>query len=125
MIEPAVSNPVCSPGSLCSGTASNVILVEANNVTISKLTVEGDNPALTSGVVVGGKDIDARNGIITNHEAGTFQNLQVTSVTVDDIYLRGIYASSGGELRVQEGHRRQRPGRSRPRSRCSSSKAPA
>ena len=72
MIEPGISNPVCEPGSLCGGTASNVILVEANNVTISKLTVEGDNPGLTSGVTAGGKDIDARNGIITNHVAGKF-----------------------------------------------------
>jgi hypothetical protein len=98
IIEPAVSNPVCSPGSLCAGTASNVILVEADNVSISKLKIEGDNPSLVSGVVVGGKDIDARNGIITNHAAGKFQNLQVTGVTVDDIYLRGIYASSGGSF---------------------------
>src|SRR3954469_10895679 len=44
VIEPATSNPVCEGGSLCGGTASNVILVEANNVTISKLKVEGDNP---------------------------------------------------------------------------------
>ena len=98
VVEPATSNPVCEPGSLCGGAASNVFLVEADNVTISKLKVEGDNPGLTSGVVVGGKDIDARNGIITNHTAGTFQNLHVTKVTVDDIYLRGIYASSGGSF---------------------------
>jgi hypothetical protein len=102
VIEPAVSNPICSPGSLCGGAASNVILVEANNVTITKLKIEGDNPGLTSGVVVGGKDIDARNGIITNHEAGTFQNLSVSKVTVDDIYLRGIYASSGGSFNFQK-----------------------
>jgi len=98
VIEPATSNPVCEGGSLCGGTASNVILVEANNVTISKLKVEGDNPGLTSGVVVGGKDIDARNGIITNHAAGKFDNLKVEKVTVDDVYLRGIYASSGGSF---------------------------
>ncbi len=96
VIEPAVSNPACAGGSLCGGTASNIILVEANNVTIEKLKLEGDNPALTSGHVVAGKDIDARNGIITNHEAGTYNNLTVTRVIVDDIYLRGIYASSGG-----------------------------
>lgn len=96
VIEPASSNPVCEGGSLCGGAASNVILVQANNVTISKLKVEGDNPALTSGVVVGGKDIDARNGIITNHLAGTYNGLTVSKVTVADIYLRGIYASSGG-----------------------------
>jgi nitrous oxidase accessory protein NosD len=98
VIEPAISNPICSPGSLCGGAASSVILVEADNVTISKLKIEGDNPALTSGVVVGGKDIDARNGIITNHEAGTFQELHINKVTVDDVYLRGIYASSGGSF---------------------------
>ena len=98
VVEPATSNPVCEPGSLCGGAASNVFLVEASNVTISKLKVEGDNPGLTSGVVVGGKDIDARNGIITNHAAGTFQNLHVTKVTVDDVYLRGVYASSGGSF---------------------------
>jgi hypothetical protein len=98
VVEPAVSNPVCEPGSLCEGNASNVFLVEANNVTISKLEVEGDNAGLTSGVVRGGHDIDARNGIITNHLAGKFENLTVSKVIVKDIYLRGIYASSGGSF---------------------------
>ncbi|HEX9480838.1 MAG TPA: hypothetical protein VF927_01925 [Solirubrobacteraceae bacterium] len=98
VLEPAVSKPVCVGGSLCGGTASNVILVEADNVTITKLSVEGDNPSLTSGVVVGGKDIDARNGIITNHLVGVFNNLTVSNVAVADIYLRGIYASSGGSF---------------------------
>ena len=96
VIVPAVSNPVCSPGSLCEGAASNIILVQADNVTIAKMKLEGDNPSLTSGVTVGGKDIDARNGIITNHSLGTFNGLTVSKVTVADVYLRGIYASSGG-----------------------------
>jgi hypothetical protein len=96
VIEPATSNPVCAGGSLCGGAASNVILVEANNVTITKLKVEGNNPGLTSGVVAGGQDIDARNGIITNHLAGKYNGLTVSKATVADIYLRGLYASSGG-----------------------------
>jgi hypothetical protein len=96
VIEPAVSNPICAGGSLCGGTASNIVLVEASNVSIVNLRLEGDNPSLNSGVVVGGKDIDARNGIITNHLAGTYNNLTVSKVTVADVYLRGIYASSGG-----------------------------
>jgi hypothetical protein len=96
VVFPSKSMPVCAPGSLCAGLASNIVLVQASNVTISSMTLEGDNPGLTSGVVVGGKDIDARNGIITNHEAGTFNNLTVTKVTVADVYLRGVYASSGG-----------------------------
>jgi hypothetical protein len=96
VIYPAVSNPVCSGGSLCGGTASNIVLVQADNVTITDLRLEGDNPNLTSGVVVGGADIDARNGIITNHPAGIYNNLTVSKVKVSDVYLRGIYASSGG-----------------------------
>jgi len=95
-IEPATSNPVCEGGSLCAGTASNIVLVEASNVTLTKLSLEGDNPGLTSGVVRGGKDIDARNGIITNHELGTYNGLTVTKVKVADVYLRGMYASTGG-----------------------------
>ncbi len=98
VVYPAVSHPVCPPesGSLCGGTASNIILVEADNVTISKLSLDGDSPNLTSGVVRGGADIDARNGIITNHEAGVYNGLAVSKVKIADIYLRGIYASSGG-----------------------------
>jgi pectin methylesterase-like acyl-CoA thioesterase len=95
-IEPATSNPVCEGGSLCGGAASNIVLVEANEVTLTKLSLEGDNPSLTSGVVRGGKDIDARNGIITNHELGTYNGLTVKKVKVADVYLRGMYASSGG-----------------------------
>jgi hypothetical protein len=96
VIYPATSAPVCSPGSLCGGAASNIILVQADNVTIASLRLQGDNPNLTSGVVRGGEDIDARNGIITNHALGTFNNLTVTKVKIVGVYLRGIYASSGG-----------------------------
>jgi hypothetical protein len=95
VIYPAVSNPVCSPGSLCGGAASNIILVEANDVTITNLRLRGDNPSLL-GVTVGGEDIDARNGIIVNFNAGTFNNLTVSNVSVTGVYLRGIYASSEG-----------------------------
>ncbi len=98
VIYPATSMPICSPGSLCGGTASNIVLVEADNVTITNLRLQGDNPNLTSGVVVGGEDIDARNGIITNHAAGVYNNLTVSKVKITGIYLRGIYASSGGSF---------------------------
>jgi nitrous oxidase accessory protein NosD len=99
VIYPGTSNPICSPGSLCGGAASNIILVEAANVTISSLWLKGDNPNLTSGVVFGGEDIDARNGIITNHlTLVPYNNLTVSKVKVTGVYLRGIYASSGGSF---------------------------
>src|SRR4029077_17300167 len=94
LILPAISKPECEPGSLCGGEASNIILVEANNVTLTKLRLEGDNPKLTSGVVRGGADIDARNGIIVNFNAGTFSNLTVSQVAMSDVFLRGIYQAS-------------------------------
>jgi parallel beta-helix repeat protein len=99
IVEPAISDPNCGGaggGSICPGT-SNVFLVQSSGVTIDHLQVDGDNPTLTSGVSVGGADIDARNGIITDHTLSTvFNNLSVHDVTVKNIYLRGIYASSGG-----------------------------
>ena len=98
IIEPAISNPDCGGlggGSLCSG-GSNVVLIRANNITVEQLTINGDNPALTSNIIRQGADIDARNGIITDHHTGVYNNLNVNHVTVKNIYLRGIYASSGG-----------------------------
>lgn len=97
VIYPTLSMPTCESGSLCGGAASNIILVEANNVTISSLELKGDNPKVTSGVVVGGEDIEARNGIITNYLTGVpYSNLTVAKVKIVGVYLRGIYAASGG-----------------------------
>lgn len=97
VVVPAVSNPNCGGaggGSLCAG-ASNVFLVQSDDVEIDNLTVDGDNPSL-SGLLVGGADVDARNGIITNHSLGQYESLSVHDVTVRNVFLRGIYASSGG-----------------------------
>src|SRR5207237_5012031 len=69
---------------------------------IQGIALDGDNPSLTSGVSVGGADLDARNGIITNHLAGVYQNLTVRNTTIRNIYLRGIYASSGGSFNFHD-----------------------
>jgi nitrous oxidase accessory protein NosD len=95
MIKPAVSNPnPCTGSALCGGAASSVILVQANDVIIHNLIVDGDNPALTSGIVRGGADLDARNGILKNTDA-TYDGLEVYNTTVQNIYLRGIYSAAG------------------------------
>lgn len=112
IVLPAVSNPVCSGGSLCGGSASNIILVQADNVTIQSLTLDGDNPHLHSGVTAGGADLDARNGTITNHLLGVFNNLVVHDVTVRNIYLRGMYASSGGTFNFHDNEVRNVQGES-------------
>jgi parallel beta-helix repeat protein len=102
VVQPAVSDPNCGGaggGSLCAGS-SNVFLVQASGVTIDHVKVDGDNPTLTGGENVGGANIDARNGIITDHLAGVFNNLSVHDVTVKNVFLRGIYASSGGTFNI-------------------------
>ncbi|MDQ1592641.1 MAG: hypothetical protein QOG71_3268 [Pyrinomonadaceae bacterium] len=101
-LRPALSgaNP-CAGASLCPG-ASNLMLVQASNVTISGLTLDGDNPTLTSGIVRGGADLDARNGIITNHTVGSFNNLEVHHATIKNIYLRGVYNSTGGAFNFHD-----------------------
>jgi nitrous oxidase accessory protein NosD len=97
VIYPALDEPTCEGGSLCEGKASNIVLVEASDVTITNLQLNGDNPNITSSVVVGGADISARNGIITNHLKGVpYMNLTVSNVKVLNVYLRGIYASTSG-----------------------------
>lgn len=99
-LQPATSGPTCTSGagSICPGGV-NMILVQAANVTIREMTLDGDNPILTSGVVRSGADLDARNGIITDHTLGTpFNTLEVHDVAVRNIYLRAIYASSGGSF---------------------------
>jgi len=96
-VVPALSSPTCGvPSSLCGGAASNVFLIAASDITIRDLTIDGDNPSLVSGAVVGGVDIDARNGIIEDFTAGVFDNLTILDLEVKNIYLRAIYASSGG-----------------------------
>lgn len=105
IIKPATSLPnPCAGSSTCGSiTAStNVVAVQANNVVIHGLTVDGDNPTLTSGIVRNGADLDARNGIITNHHAGVFNGTEIYDVTVRNIYLRGIYPSSGGSFNIHD-----------------------
>jgi hypothetical protein len=104
IIQPGTSNPNCGGAggsSLCAGSA-NVFLVQGDNVTIHDLTVDGNNPGISSGTTVGGVDIDARNGIITNHAAGVYNNLTVYNTTIQNVFLRGIYASSYGTFNIHD-----------------------
>lgn len=98
ILYPAESGPLCtvpSYASICPG-GTNMVLIQASNVTIENMRLEGNNPNLTSGVTVGGADIDARNGIIEDYHTGVFNNTTVENVQISDVYHRGIYMSSGG-----------------------------
>jgi pectin methylesterase-like acyl-CoA thioesterase len=101
IVQPATTGLLCDYASICPG-ASIVISVQANDVTIRDLTVDGDNPNLVSEMRVGGADLNARDGIITNHTVGTFTNLEIYNVTVKNIYLRGIQASTGSTFNIHD-----------------------
>jgi hypothetical protein len=96
-IYPATNVPTCTiSSSLCNPThdATSICIIQAPNVNVQNLKLDGNNPTLTSGVIVNGEDIDARNGIISDYYLpGLTDNLSVHDVTVENIYLRGIYAS--------------------------------
>ncbi len=96
MVYPALSGPNPGGASSLPPGSSNMVLVQAHDVTITGFTFDGDNTSLTSAYNIGGANLDARNGIITNHALGLFNNLVVDHCTIKNIYLRGVYASSGG-----------------------------
>ncbi len=101
ILLPASIGTYCASGSLCDGS-SNVIMVEADNVTIHDLTIDGDNPDLDNprdDALVNGANIDARNGIVTNHvKNSNITGLEVYNTVVKNIFLRGIYMSTNGEF---------------------------
>ncbi|MBK6450470.1 MAG: right-handed parallel beta-helix repeat-containing protein [Saprospiraceae bacterium] len=101
-IMPAIvgATPPGCPGSDCVG-ASNVIKLAANNIHLHDFSIDGNNPGLTSGVVVGGQDIDARNGIIADGTSGR-SNIEINNVTISNIYLRGIYPQYTANMNVHD-----------------------
>lgn len=96
-LVPTLYNPDCSAGggsgSMCDGgvvVASVVMLVQANDVEVSDLTVDGINPLISP-------NIAARNGIMTDYRTGIgYTGFNVHDTTVRNIYLRALYAPTGG-----------------------------
>ena len=54
-----------------------------------------DNPSISAGVTIGGSDIDARNGVLTDYQAGYFNSTVVHNVRARNMYFHGISASGG------------------------------
>ena len=87
-VYPALDNPM--GGSL----GSAVIKIDANNVTIQDLTVDGDSGPLSD-------DIYASTGIITDwNQDDSFSGMTVENVTVQNIYERGIEYAVGNNFDV-------------------------
>ncbi|CAG0936281.1 Neopullulanase 1 [Thermoflexales bacterium] len=97
IVYPALSNPNCNGGGsgvLCSGgdpAASNLVQVQADNVTLRDLTLDGDAPGSTSGLIRNGADLDARNGLVL----GAFNNLTIRNSTLQNVYLNSLYLAGG------------------------------
>ncbi len=81
------------PPSGPSFQGSQMVVVQADNVLVDGFTFDGDNPILTP---VG--TLDARNGIISNHTLGDWDNLKVRNCSVNNVYLRAIYPSAQGSV---------------------------
>jgi hypothetical protein len=70
------------------GGESNIVLVRANNVEISGITFDGNNPSISTP----GFAVDARNGITTDilDPPAPIIGLNVHDMTVQNVYLAGI-----------------------------------
>ncbi len=98
-VYPATSDVQGSAPTKCEGpsfTGSQMVVVQADDVTIEHCIFDGNNPNISSGETVNGVDIDARNGIIVDYPSGDYSNLEVRYCTVKNIFLRAIYPAADG-----------------------------
>ncbi len=99
VIVPATSDP----NPYDSGSVA-VVYVAADNVTVKGLTVDGNNPSLTSGILVGGVDVDAAEGIVSYEGVGsvTIANNIVKNTTYTGVdfynYVNKGAPTSGNEI---------------------------
>jgi hypothetical protein len=89
------ANTIIYPGISAPTGTSYVMTIKADNVIIHDLTVDGDNPSLTSGIVVGGADINAARGIVSD-PTQNHGNIEIYNTTIKNIYLRGIQLGNSG-----------------------------
>ena len=81
-----------------------VVYVTANNVVIKGFTVDGDNPAMTGGTMVGTNDVDASEGIVSYEGVGsiTVANNIVRNTTYTGVdfynYNNGGTATTGNHI---------------------------
>ncbi|MAE61438.1 MAG: hypothetical protein CMJ49_08800, partial [Planctomycetaceae bacterium] len=77
--------------SATAGTVINGLVVEASDVQIKRLTLDGQaNPALTAG------KNNFRTAIITSFNTGSvYDDLEIEEVTINHVYRRGIQLFSG------------------------------
>ncbi|WP_267641408.1 right-handed parallel beta-helix repeat-containing protein [Haloarchaeobius amylolyticus] len=71
---------------------SVIVAVNASDVTVRGLTLDGNNPAITSGVDVGGVDSDAGAGVWYWEDARTNLNLTVEDNVVRNVQWYGVMA---------------------------------
>ena len=81
-----------------NATGQFIINLDAPGVVINGFTLDGDNPALNTGNVFNGADVDVDFGIINNYSDATLPNLNATIShnVIKNINDFGVYLYSNG-----------------------------
>lgn len=104
-VAEAVIVPTASDPLNLTFTGPLVVRLSADDITFNGFTVDGDNPALTSGVIFNGVDVDAEIGIYgtdTNNPRPVIVNNIVKNIGENPIWLSEASTSgaklAGGEI---------------------------
>jgi len=99
-VPEAVLIPATSDPDPFSPTATIILYVGVDQVTVKGFTVDGNNPLLNSGVLVNGVDVDASEAIVSYEGVGqiTVENniVQNISYTAIDFYNYADNAATAG-----------------------------
>lgn len=95
---------ILTPTSDPTSSGVDQVIIAAENVTFNGFTVDGDNPALASGVVFNGSDVNSGYGIVgsgTANPRATITNNIVKNIGEFGIFLYGSNAGGAANSTIQ------------------------
>ncbi|MCB2156873.1 right-handed parallel beta-helix repeat-containing protein [bacterium] len=95
IVYPMGNDVGTSASVVVDGSALNLFEIQSDDVAMSNMVLDGDNPAIPGGASQNGADVNARNAVVIDHTiADGPDNLSFDNVAARNFYYKGI-ASNG------------------------------